>query len=274
MIILMWLFQLLPPTSWVMHVYSFNQAMVQAQGAYQGRQFRQAAQYYQFGLDTLGLPVEAAQLNLAHSLWQSGQSQQAQEMYARLQQSANSQIKALALNQLGVLEAQAGNVASSWFRQALIADPSLEEARFNYELAVRLEPEEPETSPFDQEPQQGEAEEGESQGQKSEQQQGRQSQGDDQQLAGAGSKKTPSWQDRLEESAQPDGTGPDEAGPEEEAEKGKGKMQVDHEQLKKMQLTEEQARQLLETLRRQEIQYLQQMQKPASGNKRRFKTPY
>lgn len=137
-----------------------NEATAQAQIAQEARQYGLAASLYRRAVDSLGASSEITQLNLAHCLYLSGQNREARLYYGRLVNSVNREIRSAALTQLAVLTGKRDKATTlDLLKAALKADPNNQQARYNFELALRWpdkgrssakrnQPEEPDESPY------------------------------------------------------------------------------------------------------------------------------
>ncbi|WP_167856764.1 tetratricopeptide repeat protein [Hymenobacter aquaticus] len=114
-----------------------NAVVQQAQQAFGRGQFDRAAQLYRRAIDELGgAQDELLLLNMGHAYARAGRPTQARAAYGRLVASQQAPVRSIARQQLGVLAAQKGKYAEavSLLRQALLADPTNTEARYNYEV--------------------------------------------------------------------------------------------------------------------------------------------
>ncbi|MCB2376625.1 hypothetical protein LGH70_03470 [Hymenobacter sp. BT635] len=114
-----------------------NQAVEQAQQAFGRGEFARSAQFYQRAVDELGgAKDESLLLNMGHAYARAGRAQQARAAYGRLVGSRQAPMRSIARQQLAVLAAQKGEYAQAvgLLRQALLADPTNAQARYNYEV--------------------------------------------------------------------------------------------------------------------------------------------
>lgn len=89
------------------------------------------------------LKDENIALNMANCYFELGNIEASKKIYAQLIKSENKPIKAQANTQLGVCNALIGKKvqALNYFKLALVADPNHETARYNYELLTKKNPE-------------------------------------------------------------------------------------------------------------------------------------
>lgn len=125
-----------PGLSSLTRIQNRNQALLQAQAAYRSGNFDQAAGLYRHAVENLGATDEAIMLNLGHAYARAGQAAQARVYYGRLLSSRQAPMRSVARQQLAVLAAGKAEYAQAvgLLRQALLADPTNTEARYNYEV--------------------------------------------------------------------------------------------------------------------------------------------
>ena len=104
--------------------------------AYKRGEYIEAIAAYEYLLEDLDVKDDQLRLNLGHAYFKAGELQKAQQQYTLLTAQASKQTRAVALLQLGSIAARNGmyKQALSFFRNALIADPANNAARYNYEL--------------------------------------------------------------------------------------------------------------------------------------------
>ncbi|MGB3780523.1 MAG: hypothetical protein WA960_19315 [Tunicatimonas sp.] len=241
-------------------IATVNRLKTRAKTALEQKDYAQAASYYTKLVDSLRVDDEALRLNLAHTLLLSGDTAQSQLRYSQLTSSQSTAIKSVAYQQLGVLASGQKKYpeALATFKESLKADPSNEESRYNYELVKKLLEQQQEQEQQEQEDQQQDdqqkepPEDQEKQEQEGEQQKEKGEQGEDQE---------------GEPQDQQSGEQEPEDAEEQEAQEGKqSEGEKDQEQssspvsdkLKEMNISEEKAQMILEAMRNNEMQYIQQ----------------
>lgn len=122
------------PVSALTSVAKTNELITEAEASLRNRDYKTAISKYGFLIDSLKLKDEQATMNLAHAYFQEKNFEKASEYYNRLTGSENAKLRSNAWNQLGVLAQGNREEALESFRKALKADPSNENARYNYEL--------------------------------------------------------------------------------------------------------------------------------------------
>jgi len=116
-----------------------NSLKSQAKDAYKKGDFKTAISKYRYLVDSLGVQEDEVKLNLANSYFQSNDTTNTATSYQPLTQSTNPKIRSIANQQLGVLSNRQNKheEALANFKQALKADPTNEDARYNYEMVKK-----------------------------------------------------------------------------------------------------------------------------------------
>ena len=242
-----------------------NAAKSAAKKAFLNGDYKTAASQYQYLIDSLGVREEEVMLNLAHSRFQLNDSLPALQGYQQLTASSNTSIRSTAYQQLGVLSSRAGKLeeALDQFKSALKANPANEEARYNYELVKRkLEEQQKQNeqnkdqNKKDKDQKQDQKEKNQQQDKKDQQQQQQKKDQQQDQNKKSEDKKIEEQQQQQKDQQQKD----------QEQEKKDKQNQLDPEKMKNMKMSEDKAKMILEAMKRNEVQYLQQ-------NKRRATKP-
>lgn len=259
----------------------YNRLKNKAEVAFENGQFDVAAQNYSMLYDSLNAEDPAIALNLAHSYFALGDSSNARLKYQAAVTTNNKRIKSIAYQQLGVMadNPKTLNEALQYLKSALKADPSNEEARYNYEL-VKKKLEKQQQNQQDQQNDQNkdqdqknedqenedenknenseekneensenENKEGENEEKQDDQQNQDQEQKDGEQKDGE--------EEQQKEQEQKDQQG--EQNPEDQ--KGDNKEMSTQEKLEQMNISEEKAQMILEAMKNNEIQYIQQQRR-------------
>ncbi|WP_400191251.1 tetratricopeptide repeat protein [Hymenobacter sp. B81] len=121
-------------------VRDYNAVVQRASSAYVRGRYQEAALLYEQAL-TLGPAPANLRLNLAHAHSRLGQTARARQLYSGLLTGAEPAVRSVARQQLAVLAARRGDVvqAIALLRQALLDNPTNAEARYNYELLRRYQ---------------------------------------------------------------------------------------------------------------------------------------
>jgi tetratricopeptide (TPR) repeat protein len=231
-----------------------NALKEEARKAYAAGDFKSAIDKYRFLVDSLHVTEDEVRLNLAHALFQAEDSVAATSTYQSVTGSAKADIRSKAHQQLGVLNNRQGKPeeALQHFKESIKANPANQEARYNYELLKKKLEEEKkkqqQQQQKDQNQQQDQQEKNREQQEKKDQQQKqhqpKEQQGEDQQQ-----KEKPDDQQQKEQRQ--------ENNPEKKTEEQKPSPST-AEKLEQMNMSEEKAKMILEAMKNQEMQYLQQ----------------
>jgi Ca-activated chloride channel family protein len=249
-----------------------NTLKSEAKKAYEAGDFKTAISKYRYLVDSLDVREDEVLLNLANAYFQSNDTTNALSQYQAVTQSAKSQLRSKAQQQLGVMANRQGKFeeALNHFKQAIKSDPTNEDARYNYEmLKKKLE----EQKKQDQKKQ----DQNKDQNKEDQEKQDQQDKQKEEQKKKEQEKKDQQKKDQEEKEQEEKDS--DQEKKEEEKESEQNKDQKDKEQKKKeqpnfdpekmkqMKLTEEKARMILEAMRNQEKQYLQQNKRKATKPK-------
>jgi Ca-activated chloride channel homolog len=232
-------------------INEINKTSREAQIAYQSEDYKAAARAFRYLLNSIGLNQDAVALNLAHSYFNL-QDTAAIIYYNQVHKSQTPQVKSLANLQLGVMKAshqpqhvqgqdaakvqeQQIRQALNHFKDALRANPNNVAARHNYELLKRLL----------------EQHKNQQQNQQSDQNQKDQNQQQD-------SQQNKQDNDEQQEAKEADDeTNPDESQQGNNSTEGK-EMKTAEDQLKELNISPEKAQMILDAMKNNEVQYLQQ----------------
>ena len=116
-----------------------NTLKSEAKAAYKKGDFETAISKYRSLVDSLGVDEDEVRLNLANAYFQSNDTVNTAISYQPLTQSKDASIRSVAHQQLGVLSNRQNKYeeALASFKQALKADPTNEDARYNYEMVKK-----------------------------------------------------------------------------------------------------------------------------------------
>ncbi|GAB3334511.1 hypothetical protein GCM10027429_15810 [Marivirga atlantica] len=276
-----------------------NKAKEEAEKAFRAGEYQKAIEHYSYLLDSLNYDNDAAVLNRAHSYFNLKDTLNAYEAYRTASMSTNKEIKSTAFNQLGNLSEQQkqNKEALEFYKEALKANPTNSEARYNYEL-LKKKLEEQEKNKDQQQNKDQQNQDQNKEDQQNKDQQNKQDQNknqedqnsedqqnkEDQEKSQEGDeskeqqdKKNADQQDKSEEQkdgeqqdqkSQEDQQSADEQKQQEQEAKKEGEQEQmkpsTKEKLEAMNVSEEKAKMILEALRNKEAQYLQQTRKKAT----------
>ncbi|WP_258097955.1 hypothetical protein [Marinoscillum pacificum] len=265
----------------------YNKLKNNAEVAFEHGQYDVAIQNYSMLYDTLGADDPAIALNMAHSYYALGDSSNATLKYQAAASSNNQKLKSIAYQQLGVMadKPQTLNESLNYLKSSLKADPTNEEARFNYEL-VKKKLEKQKQQQQDQNQQNKDDQEKKNEDQEKNQDQQDQQKGD-QDKQNEENKENQDQQDQEQENQdqqdQEKKDGEQKEGDQEkqqeqqqdgeqsdEEKKNDNQEMSTKEKLEQMNISEEKAKMILEAMKNNEIQYIQQQRRkptkaPESG---------
>lgn len=259
------LFLLMIPSS-LTEISERNRAIKKAADDYAKTEYEASVASHLKLKSDYGLNLPNLDYNLALSYHYNGQIEEAQSNYQVLENNSDKTLASFAYNQNGIIlgEQQKYEEALTSFKMSLIKNPQNESARYNYELLSRWLEENPDQKDQNQEGEDGEDQQ--DQEQKDQQDQDKQS---EDKKDGEGEEQTN--EDEASESQKKDDKTGEESQQEEESEEPselesdlsdrEKAMEKMRENLKEMNLTPEQAAQILEAMNAAELRYIQQNQK-------------
>ncbi len=265
-------------------VRKINTAKSRAEQAFKSGDYKSAITHYKYLVDSLDVREDEVMLNLANAYYLAKDTANAFTSYQALANSRDNVILSKANQQLGVMANQRGKFeeALNYFKQAIKAAPSNDDARYNYEmLKKKLE----EKKKQDEKQKQNKDQQNKDQQNKD--QQNKEDQKKDEQQKDQQNKDEKNKEERNKDQQKKDQEQKDKEQKEqqekEQQEKEKQKEQqekdakkeempnLDREKLEQMKISEEKARMILEAMKNQEKQYLQQQKRKSSQSKDRNK---
>lgn len=245
-----------------------NEAKASAKAAYLAGNYESAVKQYTYLVDSVGIAEEEVMLNLASSYFHLKDTVNTIRSYQPLTMSLNNKIKSIANQQIGVLNNREGKFeeALNYLKQAIKADPTNDDAKYNYEmikkkLAEQKKKEEQEKKDQNKQEQEKKDEKQQDQKDKENKEQKDQQQSDQ-------DKKDQEKKDQEKK----------ENAKEQEKKDQENKQEKEQEippsvkdKLKDMEMSEEKAKMILEAMRANEFQYLQQNKRKATKPKDRNK---
>lgn len=116
-----------------------NEMKSEAEQAFLAGRFEESAEIYTYLVDSLNVEDDNMILNLGHSYFNLEDKEKSTSYYQRLQNSKDKSVKSIAYQQLGVLsqDPQSLDKSLAYFKESIIADPTNEESRYNYELVKK-----------------------------------------------------------------------------------------------------------------------------------------
>lgn len=256
-----------------------------AKKAYLKNDYKTAVKTYRFLIDSLQVREDEVMLNLASAYYNLKDTTNALNQYQSLTQSPKNYLRSKAQQQLGLIADQQGKSqeALNHFKQAIKSDLTNQEARYNYELLKKKLEEQKkqeqqnkdknkDQNKKDQEKKEDEQKKDEDK--KDDQQKKDQEQKDKEQKEKE--KKEQEQKDKEEQKKEQEKKDKDQEQKEKEEQEKKEKEKKDmppsvKDKLQQMQISEEKAKMLLEAMRAQEVQYLQQNKRKATKPKEKGK---
>ena len=249
-------------------ISQINTLKSEAKKAYTSGDYETAAQKYTYLVDSLGVKEDEVMMNMANAYFHLNDTTHTFGTYQALAQSANTKFKSVANQQLGVIENRQGNFAGAlhYFKQALKADPTNEDARFNYELVKKKIEEKKNEEKKEDQKQDQENKEDEKKDQKQEKQKDPKDQDSKDQ------KGNKNEEDKNQEKKDSNENGEKKDDQEQKSKKDDQKSDKEvpsslSDKLEQMNMSQEKANMILEALKNQEIQYLQQNKRKATQSK-------
>jgi len=259
-------------------IAKINKLKKEAKQAYQSGDFGTAISKYHYLIDSMQVEDQRIRLNLANAYYQSSDTTNALNNYGSVIEGDLNTIKSTAFQQTGIIQHQQEKhkEALGSFKQAIKTDPTNEEARYNYELLKKFLKEQEENQ--DQDNKDKQDQENKDQDKKDQQKQDEQDQdkknqeeNEDQEKQDKEGEEDKEKKDG-EEKEQEEKEGEDKKQEEEEAKEGEEKDDQKKpeempngadQKMKEMKISEEKAKMILEALKNQEVQYIQQNRKKA-----------
>lgn len=259
-------------------VRKINAAKSEAEEAFKSGNYQSAIQHYKYLVDSLGVQEEEVMLNLANAFYLAKDTANAFNTYQSVVGSEKSDIKSKAFQQMGIMANQQGRFeeALNFFKQAIKAEPTNNDARYNYEMLKKKLDEQKKQ----QEEKQQQNKDKEQKDQQNKDQQDKEEQKQDEQKKDQESKDEQNKDEQQKEQEQKDQKEQqdkeqkedDKQQEQEQKEAEKKEMQnLDPEKLEQMKISEEKARMILEAMRNQEKQYLQQQRRKPTQSRDRNK---
>lgn len=254
-------------------ISKINSLKNEARKAYNAGDYQTAAAHYKLLKDSLAVQEDELTLNLANAYYQLNDTTEALTHYQAISASANNTIRSKANQQLGIINNKQGNFeeALTYFKQSIKADPNNMDARYNYEmLKKKLEEEKKKEEQKKQEQKQNDPKQDQNkkdEQNKNEQQKKDQQQKEDQKKSDKKDEQGKEEQKKDEQQKKNE----EQNDAEKNSEEKKETPPSTSEKLQQMKISEEKAKMLLEAMKNQEVQYLQQNKRKATKPKEKGK---
>lgn len=256
-----------------------NSAKADAKKAFQSGDYKTAAEKYTYLVDSLGVKEDEVLLNRAHAYYLMKDTANAATQYQPLTQSASKEISSKANQQLGLIANRQGKAeeALNYFKQAVKADPTNNDARYNYEmLKKKLD----EKKKQEQQQNKDQNKDQQNKEQNKEEQKNEQDKKNEQnkqdEKENKENKENKDQQQKDQQKKEQEEKEQKEREEKEQQEKDQKDQQkkdqnLDKQKLEQMKISEEKARMILEAMKNQEKQYLQQNKRKATKARDRSK---
>ena len=267
------IFLLINPITDLDKIAKINKAKKEAEQAYLAKDYALANAKYLYLRDSLGVNDDKLLLNLASTQYFLADSTGAVNSYSALKDSPNKEISSIAYQQLGAMQFNSKKYqeALQYYKSALKENPGNDDARYNYELLKKLIKEQEEQEKQQQDKQNKDEQNKDQQDQekkdqeKQDQQNKDQEEKQDQEEQQDQEKQDQEKKDEEQEKKEQEEQNPDEQKEEEEQESKPNP--IDEEKLKEMKISEEKAKLILEAMKNNEVQYIQQNKRKAKKKK-------
>ena len=256
-------------------VKKINNAKSAAEEAFKNGDYSAAVKHYQYLVDSLGVHEDEVILNLANASYLAKDTASAFNYYQSVTESPKTDIKSKAFQQLGIMANKQGRAeeALKHFKESIKAEPTNDAARYNYEmLKKKLEEQKKQ-----QEEQQQQNKDDQKQDEKNKDQQQQQQKDQQDQESKDDEQKQDQQQKDQEQQKKEQQEKEEQQKQEEEQEQQQQESEreempnLDREKLEEMKISEEKARMILEAMKNQEKQYLQQQKRKPTQSRDRNK---
>ncbi|MEQ8472502.1 MAG: hypothetical protein RIC35_15020 [Marinoscillum sp.] len=252
----------------------YNRLKNKAETAFEHGQYEVAKNNYSMLYDSIGAEDPSIGLNLAHCYYALGDSTNAKLKYQAVVTGDDKKLKSIAYQQLGVMakKPETLNESLQYLKSALKADPTNEDARYNYEVVKRMlekqQEQQKDQNQQDQDQDEQNKDDKQDQEKKDQQDKGDQEQKDQEQK----DQEQDQDQENQDQESQEKKDGEQKEGEEKEQQQQEGDEQNENkdkkneemstkEKLEKMNISEEKAQMILEAMKNNEIQYIQQQRR-------------
>ena len=256
-------------------VKRMNAAKSAAEDAFKSGDYSTAIRHYEYLVDSLGVTEDEVLINLANAYYLSKDTASAFSTYQMVTESPKAEIKSKANQQLGIMANKQGRAeeALSFFKQAIKAEPTNDDARYNYEmLKKKLEDQKKQ----EQEKQQQQKDQEQKDQQNKDQEKKDQEQKDKQEQESKDEQNKDQKEQEQKEKEQKEQEEKEQQEKEQQEQQQKESQEkempnLDREKLEQMKISEEKARMILEAMKNQEKQYLQQQKRKPTQSRDRNK---
>lgn len=245
-----------------------------AEEAFKNGDYKSAIGHYQYLIDSLGVDEDAVKLNLANAYFLASDTANAFRSYQSLANASdNGIILSKANQQLGVMSTQRGKFeeALSYLKQAIKAAPSNNDARYDYEMLKKKLEEQKKQQDKQQQNKDQDKKNQEKKDQQNKEDQKKDQQNQNDKNKDAENKEQQKKEDEERKKQEQQQKEQQEKQQQQKDAKKEEMPNLDREKLQQMKISEEKARMILEAMKNQEKQYLQQQRRKPSQSRDRNK---
>lgn len=256
------------------NIGKINSIKKEARQAYLSGDYEKAIEKYTLLIDSLEVTEEEVKLNLANAYFKANDTTASRQQYQLLTDSKTKPIASRAFQQLGVMNNREGKFeeALNYFKQAVKNDPTNDEARYNYEMLKKKLDEQKKQEEQQKDKQENKDQDKQDQKDQEKKDQEKKDQEKKDQEKKDQEKKDQEKKDQEKKDQENKEEKSEEQQQEEKDQEEKQNMPPDLEKkLEEMKISPEKARMILEAMKNQEIQYLQQNKRKATKPKDKSK---
>jgi len=267
------IFLIINPLTDLDKIAKINKAKEEAEQAYLAEDYSLANEKYRYLKDSLGVTEHTLLLNLANTQFILQDSANAINSYSALKDSPNKEISSIAHQQLGAMQFNNKKYeeALKLYKSSLKVNPSNTDARYNYELLKKLIKEQEEQQEQNKDQQNKDEQSKDQKDQQEQQEQNKDNQQEqDKEEQQDQEKQDQEKQDQEKKEEQQENKEQEEQNPDEqkkEEEQESKPNPIDEEKLKEMKNSEEKDKLILEAMKNNEVQYIQQNKRKAKKKK-------
>ena len=262
-------------------ISKINGLKADAKKAYLKNDFKTAIKKYRYLIDSLHVREDEVLLNLASAYYNLKDTTNALSQYQSITQSSKNQLRSKAQQQLGVIADQQGKQeeALTHFKEAIKSDLSNTEARYNYELLKKKIEEKKKQDQKKQDQQKKDQDKQKDQDNKDQEKKEKEPKDDQQKKDKEEKEKEKKEKEQKEKKEKEEQQKKDKEKKEKEEQQKKEEKDPEKKEmpqsvkdkLEQMKISPEKAEMLLEAMKNQERQYLQQNKRKATKQKEKGK---
>lgn len=253
-------------------VKKINAAKSAAEDAFKSGDYSAAIRHYRYLVDSLGVKEDEVVLNLANAYYLAKDTANAFNIYQMVTESPKSEISSRANQQLGIMANRQGRAqeALNFFKQAIKAEPTNDDARYNYEM-LKKKLEEQKKQEEEKQQQNKDQEQQDQQNKDQEQRDKQEQESKDAQNKEQQQKEQEQKEKEQKEQEEKQQEEKEQQQQEQKESQEKEMPNLDREKLEEMKISEDKARMILEAMKNQEKQYLQQQKRKPTQSRDRNK---